>query len=136
MRTWADNLISKAYADLIYQVLEINAKPMRCKEISKEISEHSDFPVLSPQYVRQQMTRMVDIGEIVRIEEPVPCSKRKTIYFAIPAYAEESEVEEKETEDEWLRKVTLDDKSSFIEGIVGGVKAFKITEDGKITKVI
>lgn len=131
MRTYADRLISKAYADLIYQVLEINAKPMRCKEISKEISEHSDFPNLSPQYVRQQMTRMVDIGEIVRIEEPVPCSKRKTIYFAIPAYAEASEEEE-----EWLRKVTLDDKSTFIEGIVGGVKAFKITEDGKITKVI
>lgn len=72
MRTDADRLISKAYADLIFQVLEVNAKPMRCKEISKEISEHSDFPKLSPQYVRQQMTRMVDKGEIVRIEASTP----------------------------------------------------------------
>ena len=135
MRTYADRLISKAYADLIYQVLEINAKPMRCKEISKEISEHSDFPSLSPQYVRRQMTGMVDIGEIVRIEEPAPYSKRKTIYFAIPAYTEVPEEEEKEAEDEWLRKITLDDKSSFIEGIVGGVKAFRISEDGKMTKL-
>lgn len=120
MRTHADRCISKAYADLIYQVLEINAKPMRCKEISKEISEHSDFPTLSPQYVRRQMTRMVDIGEIVRIEEPVPHSKRKTIYFTIPAYAEVPEVE------------TTD---AFIEGIVGGVTAFTIDEDGKLTKI-
>lgn len=120
MRTDADRLISKVYADLIFQVLEINAKPMRCKEISKEISEHSDFPKLSPQYVRQQMTRMVDKGEIVRIEEPVPYSKRKTIYFAIPAYAEVPEVE-----------TTAD----FIEGIVGGYKAFMISEDGKMTKL-
>ena len=95
MRTWADQLISKAYADLIYQVLEINAKPMRCKEISKEISEHSDFPKLSPQYVRQQMTSMVDRGEIVRLEEPVPFHyPKKIVYFALSAYAEVPEVKE------------------------------------------
>lgn len=120
MRTDADRLISKAYADLIFQVLEINAKPMRCKEISQEISEHSDFPKLSPQYVRQQMTRMVDKGEIVRIEEHTPYSKHKTIYFAIPIYAEPPEVK------------TVDD---FIEGIIGGYKAFVISEDGKMTKL-
>lgn len=122
MRTDADRLIGKAYADLIYQVLEINAKPMRCKEISKEISEHSDFPSLSPQYVRQRMERMLCWGEIVRIEERVPYSKHKTIYFALPS------VVEKEDEDETA--------STFIEGIVGGVKTFKITEDGKLTKIM
>lgn len=94
MRTRADRLISKAYADLIYQVLEINAKPMRCKEISKEISEHSDFPKLSPQYVRQQMTNMVDRGEIVRLEEPIPSHyPKKIVYFALPVYAEVPKVE-------------------------------------------
>ena len=88
MKTWANQLISKAYADLIYQVLEINAKPMRCKEISKEISEHSDFPKLSPQYVRAQMVRMVGSGEIVRIEEGIPYSKFKIVYFTLPSVAE------------------------------------------------
>lgn len=119
MRTYADRLIGKAYADLIFQVLEVNAKPMRCKEISQEISEHSDFPKLSPQYVRMQMGRMVDRGEIVRLEH-APHPKRKTIYFTLPAY---TEVPEEETED------------ALIEGIVGGHKAFVITEDGKMTKL-
>ena len=122
MRTYADRLIGRAYADLIYQVLEINAKPMRCREeISKEISEHSDFPPLSPQYVRQRMAGMLYRDEIVRIEEPVPHSKRKTVYFAIPAYAE---LPEEETTD------------ALVEGIVGGYNAFTIDEDGKIIKVI
>ena len=134
MRTWADHLISAAYADLILQVLEINAKPMRCKEISKEISEHSDFPELSPQYVRAQMGSMLYRGEIVRLEEPIPCSKHKTIYFVLPAYAEVPEAEEKD-KDEWDWEMKLEDKSPLIEGIAGGHKAFAITEDGKITKL-
>jgi hypothetical protein len=133
MRTWADRLISVAYADLILQVLEINAKPMRCKEISKEISEHSDFPELSPQYVRRQMGRMVSEGEIVRLEEPVPYSTHKTIYFVLPAYAEVPEAED-EDEVEWDWEMKLEDKP-LIEGIAGGHKAFAITEDGKITKL-
>lgn len=132
MRTWADRLISVAYADLILQVLEINAKPMRCQEISQEISEHSDFPVLSSQYVRAQMYRMLDGGEIVRLEEPTPYSKHKTIYFVLPAHAE---VPEAEDEDEWVGEVKLDDKSSLIEGIVGGHKAFKVSEDGEVAKL-
>lgn len=136
MRTWADRLISVAYADLILQVLEINAKPMRCKEISEEIALHSDFPQLSPQYVRRQMGDMLYRGEIVRLEEPVPYSKHKTIYFVLPAYAEVSEVEEAEDEDEveWDWEMKLEDKP-LIEGIAGGHKAFAITEDGKITKL-
>ena len=124
MRTWADRLIGKAYADLIFQVLETNAKPMRCKEISQEISEHSDFPKLSPQYVRMQMNYMLRRGEIVRMEERTSYSKRKTIYFALPSVVakdEEDEIEET--------------ASSFIEGIVGGYKAFTVSEDGKITKL-
>ena len=132
MRSWADRLISVAYADLILQVLEMNAKPMRCKEISHEISEHSDFPELSPQYVRAQMGGMLYRGEIVRLEEPVPYTKHKTIYFVLPAYAEKKEVED---EDEWDWTMKLDDKSSFIEGIVGGHKAFTVSEDGKIAKL-
>lgn len=125
MRTWADRLISVAYADLILQVLEINAKPMRCKEISFEISEHSDFPELSPQYVRRQMTRMLYGGEIVRIEKHTRYSKFKTIYFAVPSVVAKDEDEEEEEET----------ASAFIEGIAGGHKAFAITEDGKITKL-
>ena len=130
MRTWADRLISATYANLILQVLEMNAKPMRCKEISREISEHSDFPELSPQYVRAQMYRMLDGGEIVRLEEPVPYSKHKTIYFTLPTYAEEKKVE-----DEWDWEMKLDDKSTFIEGILGGHKAFTVSEDGEVTKL-
>lgn len=133
MRTWADRLISVAYADLILQVLEINAKPMRCKEISFEISEHSDFPELSPQYVRAQMGSMLYRGEIVRIEKHTRYSKFKTIYFAVPSVVDK-EVAEEEDEDEDV-KITLDDKSSLIEGIVGEHKAFAISEDGKITKL-
>lgn len=129
MRTYADRLIGRAYADLIFQVLEVNAKPMRCKEISKEISEHSDFPKLSPQYVRAQMGRMVSRGEIVRLEEHTPYTKFKTIYFTLPRYAEVPEDEDEDV------KITLDDKSSLIEGIVGGHKAFVISEDGKMTKL-
>lgn len=121
MRTWADHLISKAYAGLIFQVLEINAKPMRCKEISKEISEHSDFPNLSPQYVRRQMERLLCGGDIVRIEELAPYPKRKIIYFALPSVAEEAEEE------------MVD---AIIEGLVGGVKAFTISEDGKLTRTM
>lgn len=129
MRTYADRLIGRAYADLIFQVLEVSTKPMRCKEISKEISEHSDFPKLSPQYVRAQMGRMVSRGEVVRIEEHTPYSKFKTIYFALPKYAVKDEDEDEDV------KITLDDKSSLIEGIVGGVTAFTIGEDGKMTKI-
>ena len=125
MRTYADRLISKVYADLIFQVLEINAKPMRCKEISQEISEHSDFPKLSPQYVRAQMGRMVGRGEVIRIEEHTPYSKRKTIYFALPSVVDKEVAEEEDEET----------ASSFIEGIVGGHKAFVIGEDDKITKL-
>lgn len=121
MRTDADRLISKVYADLIYQVLEINAKPMQCKEISKEISEHSDFPKLSPQYVRRQMTKMLGWDEIVRIEKPVPHSKRKTIYFALPSVAEIPEEEATDT---------------LVAGVVGGIKAFVIGKDGKLIKTL
>lgn len=128
MRTYADRLIGRAYADLIFQVLETNAKPMRCKEISKEISEHSDFPKLSPQYVRAQMGRMVGRGEVVRIEEHTPYTKFKTVYFTLPKYAIKDE-------DEWDWEMKLEDKGSFIEGIVGGVTAFTIGEDGKMTKI-
>ena len=96
MRTRADRLISKVYADLIYQVLEINAKPMQCKEISKEVSEHSDFPKLSPQYVRRQMVNMVNEGEIVRIEKHIPYSKFKIVYFALPSAVD------KEDKYEWV----------------------------------
>ena len=136
MRTWADRLISATYANLILQVLEMNAKPMRCKEISREISEHSDFPELSPQYVRAQMYRMLDVGEIVRLEEPVPYSKHKTIYFTLPAYAEVPEAEdEDEDKVEWDWGMTLDEKSSLVEGIVGGHKAFTVSEDGEVTKL-
>lgn len=131
MRTDADRLIGRAYADLIFQVLEVSTKPMRCKEISQEISEHSDFPKLSPQYVRAQMGRMVGRGEVVRIEEHTPYTKFKTIYFALPKYAV---MDEDEDEDEDV-KITLDDKSSLIEGIVGSVTAFMIGEDGKMTKI-
>ena len=128
MRTYADRLIGRTDADLIFQVLEVNAKPMRCKEISQEISLHSDFPKLSPQYVRAQMRRMVSKGEVVRIEH-APHPKRKTIYFTLPRYAEVPEDEDEDV------KITLDDKSSLIEGIVGGVTAFTIGEDGKMIKI-
>jgi hypothetical protein len=128
----ADRLIGRAYADLIFQVLETNAKPMRCKEISKEISEHSDFPKLSPQYVRAQMNYMLHRGEIVRIEEHTPYSKRKTVYFDLPPVVEEVKDEDEDMEDV---KITLDDKSSLIEDIAGGVTAFTIGEDGKMTKI-
>ena len=124
MRTWADQLIGQAYADLILQVLEINAKPMRCKEISKEISEHSDFPKLSPQYVRRQMNYMLRKSAIVRIEERTSYPKRKTVYFALPSVVAKDEKDE-------IEETT----SSFIEGIVGGYKAFTVSEDGKITKL-
>ena len=127
MRTDADRLIGKVYADLILQVLEVNAKPMRCKEISQEISEHSDFPNVSPQYVRQRMCSMLHFGKVVRIEEHTPYSKRKTVYFAIPSVVEKEVAEEKEEDEETA--------SSFIEGILGGHKAFTIGEDGKITKL-
>ncbi len=133
MRTWADRLISKVYADLIFQVLEVNAKPMRCKEISQEISEHSDFPKLSPQYVRMQMNYMLHRGEIVRIEEHTPYSKRKTVYFAIP-----SAVAKEEEEWDWEMPVSskeVETTDALIEGIVGGHKAFAISEGGKITKL-
>jgi hypothetical protein len=135
MRTYADRLIGRAYADLIFQVLETNAKPMRCKEISKEISEHSDFPKLSPQYVRMQMNYMLHRGEIVRIEEHTPYSKRKTVYFDLPPV-----VEEVKDEDEWDWEMSVSSKEvettdALIEGIVGGHKAFAISEDGKMTKL-
>lgn len=129
MRTYADRLIGRAYADLIFQVLEVNAKPMRCKEISQEISLHSDFPKLSPQYVRAQMGRMAGRGEVVRIEEHTPYTKFKTVYFTLPKYAIKDEDEDEDV------KITLDDKSSLIEGIVGSVTAFMIGEDGKMTKI-
>ena len=121
MRTYADRLIGRAYADLIFQVLEVSAKPMRCKEISQEISLHSDFPKLSPQYVRMQMKYMLHRGEIVRIEEPVPYSKRKTIYFALPSITKK----EAEDEDEEIKCDTVTTVDSFVRSLIDGLNAFE-----------
>ena len=121
MRTHADHLISKVYADLIFQVLEVNAKPMRCKEISQEISLHSDFPKLSPQYVRMQMNYMLHRGEIVRIEKPVPYTKRKTIYFALPSITKK----EAEDEDEEIKCDTVTTVDSFVRSLIDGLNAFE-----------
>ena len=121
MRTHADHLISKVYADLIFQVLEVNAKPMRCKEISQEISLHSDFPKLSPQYVRMQMNYMLHRGEIVRVEEHTPYSKRKTIYFALPSITKK----EAEDEDEEIKCDTVTTVDSFVRSLIDGLNAFE-----------
>ena len=121
MRTYADRLIGKVYADLIFQVLEVNAKPMRCKEISQEISLHSDFPKLSPQYVRAQMGRMVSRGEVVRIEEHTPYSKFKTIYFALPSITKK----EAEDEDEEIKCDTVTTVDSVVRSLIDGLNAFE-----------
>jgi DNA-binding HxlR family transcriptional regulator len=119
-------MINKVYEGFIVTCLSMSDHPMRCKEIAEAISDRSDFPTVTPQFVSRRMMRLLDSGEIVRIEEcTIP--KRRTVYFAISGEDEDEDMEDV--------KITLDDKSSLIEGIVGGHKAFAISEDGKITKL-
>lgn len=81
----SQRMINKVYEGLITTCLSMSDVPMRCKEIAKEISERSDFPQVTPQYVSRRMSHLVVCGEVGREEHFYfeGGKKRKVAVFGI-----------------------------------------------------
>jgi DNA-binding HxlR family transcriptional regulator len=64
----SQRMINKVYEGLIVTCLSMSDHPMRCKEIAETISDRSDFPKVTPQFVSRRMDRLLAYGEVSREE--------------------------------------------------------------------
>ena len=62
----SQRMINKVYEGLIVTCLSMSDHPMRCKEIAEAISDRSDFPKVTPQFVSRRMDRLLACGEVGR----------------------------------------------------------------------